>query len=144
MLNKIIMMGRLTREPELRHTAAGVPVTSFSIAHEQSYRDSEGKPVTEFYDIVAWRGTAEFAAKYLSKGRLVAVSGRTQLRQYVDADERKRKVFEIVADEIFFADSKRTEDKNLFERSDGVLMDPPGENEAGFEEIIGDDGPLPF
>ena len=105
-LNRVTMMGRITRDLELRHTTSGVPVTSFSIACEKDYKSASGEKEAEFYDIVCWRGTAEFAAKYFGKGKMVIVDGRLQTRDYTDKNGSKHKIVEIVADSLYFGESK--------------------------------------
>ena len=108
MLNHIVLMGRLTRDPELKRTASGTAVTSFPIAVDRDFPNKEtGERETDFIDIVAWRGTAEFAEKYFAKGRAVVVSGRLQIREWNDKDGNKRRTAEVVADNLYFADSKR-------------------------------------
>lgn len=108
MLNHIVLMGRLTRDPELRRTASGVSVVSFSIAVDRDFTSKEtGEKETDFIDIVAWRSTAEFVSKYFSKGRMAVVSGRLQIRVWTDKDGNKRRSAEVVADNIYFGDSKR-------------------------------------
>ena len=97
MLNRIILMGRLTRDPELRTTQAGVSVCSFSIAVDRDFK-KEGDKETDFIDIVAWRSTAEFASKYFRKGRMVVVDGRLQMRDWVDKEKNKRRSAEVIAD----------------------------------------------
>ena len=106
MLNKVILMGRLTADPELRHTQSNIPVTSFTLAVERRYGQEKQ---TDFLDIVAWRNTAEFVSKWFRKGMLVAVSGRIQTRTWEDKQGNKRKAVEVVADEVFFAQTKRQE-----------------------------------
>ena len=106
MLNKVILMGRLTREPELRHTQSNVPVVSFSLAVERGFSNGEERQ-SDFINIVAWRSTAEFVAKWFSKGQLVAVSGKLQVRSYKDREGYNRTATEVVADEVFFAERKR-------------------------------------
>ena len=108
MLNKIIIMGRLTRDPELRRTGSGTAVTSFSLAVDRDFqsKDTQEKAV-DFIDIVAWRNTAEFVSKYFSKGRMAVVSGRLQIRPWEDKDGNKRRSAEVVADNVYFGDSKR-------------------------------------
>ena len=106
MLNKAILMGRLTADPELRHTQSNIPVTSFTLAVERRYGQDKQ---TDFLDIVAWRNTAEFVSKWFRKGMLVAVSGRIQTRSWEDAQGNKHKAVEVVADEVFFAQNKRQE-----------------------------------
>ena len=122
MLNHIVVMGRLTRDPELRRTPNGTPVVSFAIACDRDSKDKE----TDFIEVVAWRNTAEFVSKYFSKGRMAVVSGRLQIREWQDKDGNKRKTAEVVADSVYFGDSKNT-----------------GEAKPQFVEVEDDDG-LPF
>ena len=111
MLNHITIMGRLTRDPELRRTASGLAVTSFSVAVDRDFGKSEnGEKKTDFFDCVAWRNTAEFASKYLTKGRMVVVSGRLEFRDWNDKDGNKRRSAEVIVDNVYFADSKREGD----------------------------------
>ena len=110
MLNKIFIMGRLTRDPELRRTQSGTPVTSFSLAVDRDYKTQSGEKETDFIDVVAWRATAEFVAKYFTKGRMAVVEGRLQIRDWTDKDGGKRRSAEIVADNVYFGDSKRDGD----------------------------------
>ena len=107
MLNKIILMGRLTRDPELRHTQSGTPVASFSLAVDRDYKNQDGSKATDFVDIVAWRSTGEFVSKYFAKGRMAVVEGRLQMRDWQDKDGHKRRSAEVVADNVYFADSKK-------------------------------------
>lgn len=107
MLNKIFIMGRLTRDPELRRTQSGTPVTSFSLAVDRDYKSQSGEKETDFIDVVAWRATAEFVAKYFTKGRMAVVEGRLQMRDWTDKDGNKRVAAEVVADNVYFGDSKR-------------------------------------
>ena len=108
MLNRIILMGRLTRDPELRHTQTGTPVASFSLAVDRDFKDkTTGEKSTDFIDIVAWRNTAEFVSKYFTKGRMAVVSGRLQIRNWTDKEGNKRRSAEVVADNVYFGDSKR-------------------------------------
>lgn len=132
MLNKIIIMGRLTRDPELRRTQGGNAVTSFALAVDRDFKSADGAKETDFIDVVAWRNTAEFAAKYFAKGRMAAVEGRLQMRDWTDKDGNKRRSAEVVADNIYFADSKR---------DDIPAGNPPAQT---FEEVLEDDGDLPF
>ena len=108
MLNHIVIMGRLTRDPELRRTQNDTPVASFTLAVDRDYtsRDS-GERQTDFIDCVAWRSTAEFVSKWFAKGRMAVVSGRLQTRKYTDRDGNNRTAYEIVADNIYFGESKR-------------------------------------
>ena len=113
MLNHIIIMGRLTRDPELRRTGSGVAVTSFSLAVDRDFGSREsGERETDFIDCVAWRQTGEFVDKYFSKGRMAVVSGRLQIRNWTDKEGNKRRTAEVVADNVYFGDSKRDGDNS--------------------------------
>ena len=113
MLNHIVMMGRLTRDPELRQTGSGTSVASFTIAVDRDRKTAEGEKETDFIDIVTWRHTAEFVSKFFTKGKLAVVSGRLQIRSWTDKDGNKRRTAEIVADNVYFGDSKKdTADSN--------------------------------
>lgn len=106
MLNTITIMGRLTRDPELKTTPSGASVTSFTLAVERDFKDKEtGEKVTDFIDCVAWRGTAEFVTRFFTKGRMAVVNGRLQLRDYTDKDGNKRRAAEVVAENVYFGDS---------------------------------------
>ncbi|WP_040659731.1 single-stranded DNA-binding protein [Oscillibacter ruminantium] len=107
MLNKIILMGRLTRDPDLRRTGSGNAVTSFCLAVDRDFKSQSGEKETDFIDIVAWRTTAEFVSKYFSKGRMAVVEGRLQIRDWTDKEGGKRRSAEVVADNVYFGDSKR-------------------------------------
>lgn len=131
MLNKIFVMGRLTRDPELRRTQGGNAVTSFALAVDRDFKSADGTKETDFIDVVAWRNTAEFAAKYFTKGRMAVVEGRLQMRDWTDKEGNKRRSAEVVADNIYFGDSKR-EDASA------------GNSAPTFEEIEEDGGDLPF
>ena len=109
MLNKIILMGRLTRDPELRRTQSDLPVTSFTLAVDRRFSKQGEDKQTDFIDIVCWRKDAEFAAKWFSKGMLVAVSGSLQMRPWQDKEGNKRISAEVVAEELHFAESKRSD-----------------------------------
>ncbi len=149
MLNRIIIMGRLTRDPELRHTQSGASVASFSLAVDRDFKSREsGERTTDFIDVVAWRNTAEFASKYLSKGRMTVVEGRLQIREWTDRDGGKRRSAEVVADNIYFADSRRDGDTGgSYSRPAAPApvsdygMPPMGDQ---FSELADDDGELPF
>ena len=133
MLNKIILMGRLTRDPELRRTQSGTAVASFTLAVDRDYKPQDGERETDFIDIVAWRGTAEFVSKYFSKGRMAVVEGRLQVRDWKDKDGAKRRSTDVVADNVYFGDSKRPES--------GTPAEPSGE----FHELPEEEkGELPF
>ena len=111
MLNHIAIMGRLTRDPELRRTGSGIAVASFTVAVDRDFGKNEnGEKETDFIDCVAWRQTGEFVSKYFTKGRMAVVSGRLQIRPWTDKDGNKRRTAEIVADNVYFGDSKRDGD----------------------------------
>ena len=111
MLNRIIIMGRLTRDPELHHTQTGTAVASFTLAVDRDFKDkSTGERSTDFIDVVAWRQTGEFVSRYFTKGRMAVVEGRLQIRDWTDKDGGKRRSAEIVADNVYFGDSKRDGD----------------------------------
>ena len=111
MLNHIVIMGRLTRDPELRRTGSGIAVTSFSLAVDRDFAPKDGgERETDFIDCVAWRQTGEFVSKYFTKGRMAVVSGRLQIRSWTDKDGNKRRTAEVVADNVYFGDSKRDGD----------------------------------
>lgn len=111
MLNQVVLMGRLTKDPELRFTSTGAGVASFSLAVDRDFKDkSTGEKATDFINCVAWRNTAEFAAKYFAKGRMAVVSGRLQMRNWTDKDGNKRTSAEVLVDNMYFGDSKRDAD----------------------------------
>ena len=151
MLNRIILMGRLTRDPELRHTQTGTPVASFSLAVDRDFKDkSTGERTTDFIDVVAWRSTAEFVSKYFTKGRMAVVEGRLQIRDWTDKDGGKRRSAEIVADNVYFGDSKR-DGAGDFGGAPASYSAPMGGRNAApmggqsdFAEIGEEDGELPF
>ena len=156
MLNRIILMGRLTRDPELRHTGSGTAVASFSLAVERDFRDkTSGQKTTDFIDIVAWRQTGEFVSKYFTKGRMAVVEGRLQMRDWQDRDGNKRRSAEVVADNVYFADSRRDGEQSGGDApaSSGYAPAPssyaPPANQSSapvsdFAELSDDDGELPF
>ena len=148
MLNKIFIMGRLTRDPELRRTQSGTAVTSFSLAVDRDYKSQSGEKETEFIDVVAWRSTAEFVAKYFTKGRMAVVEGRLQIRDWKDKDGNNRRSAEVVADNIYFGDSKRDGAGSdyaapAYGAPMGGYSAPMGGSSA-FAEIDEEDGDLPF
>ena len=150
MLNRIILMGRLTRDPELRRTQSGTAVTSFSLAVDRDFKSQSGDKETDFIDIVAWRSTAEFVSKYFTKGRMAVVEGCLQIRDWTDREGGKRRSAEVVADNVYFGDSKRDA------ASDGgyapaysapagrAPMMAPSDGHSDFAEIGEEDGELPF
>lgn len=137
MLNSIILMGRLTRDPELRHTQNDIPVASFTLACN---RDFGKKDEADFIDIVAWRQTGEFASTYFKKGQLVAVQGRLQSRKWDDKDGKKRTAYEIIADRVHFAEGKK--DREDMPYQSGALA--AGAESFGDPTAFEDDGDLPF
>ncbi|MDR3179154.1 MAG: single-stranded DNA-binding protein [Oscillospiraceae bacterium] len=154
MLNSSILMGRLTSNPELRHTSNDIAVTSFTLAVDRPYSSQGGEKITDFIDIVAWRKTAEFVCKYFFKGQLVAVEGSLQTRMYQDREGIKRKVFEIVASSVHFAEPKRNvtiDENNIQQNTNESLVTQSVESEnlysngdtKDFQEIPIDDN-LPF
>ena len=124
MLNRIVIMGRLTRDPELRRTQNGTAVTSFSVAVDRDFKSREsGEKATDFIDVVAWRQTAEFVCQYFTKGRMAVVEGRLQIRDWKDKDGNNRRSAEVVADNVYFGDSKRdSADGGSFNQSQGYAQ----------------------
>ena len=162
MLNRIIIMGRLVRDPELRTTQSGIPVTSFTLAVDRDYKSREsGEKSTDFIDVVAWRQTAEFVCKYFSKGRMAVAEGRLQIRDWKDREGNNRRSAEVVADNVYFGDAKRDsapsgdaygapppvsyggQSYNSSYGGGNGYGAPSGEN-SGFAEIDDQDGDLPF
>lgn len=136
-MNDLSIMGRLVDYPELRKTSSGISTTTFRIACERDYVKQGEERATDFFDVVAWRGTAEFACKWLSKGSVVAISGSIQSRSWVGKDEKKRTVTEIQANKLHFADSARP---NTREDESAIDIDP---DPADFE-LIDESEDLPF
>lgn len=138
MLNHITLMGRLTRDPDLRYTQSGTPVASFTLAVDRDFKGPDGETETDFIDIVAWRQTAEFVSKYFTKGMLAVVSGRLQFRDWTDKNNNKRRNAEVVADNVYFGESKRRDTTAYTPVSGGVDAVP-----SAFADLTGDDE-LPF
>ena len=147
MLNHIVLMGRLTRDPELRRTATGTAVASFTLAVDRDFaaKDS-GERQTDFIDCVAWRNTGEFVSKYFTKGQQAAVSGRLQIRDWQDKDGNKRRSAEVVVDNVYFADSKRgsAPGEPSFTTPAQSSYSAPIGGASDFAELDDDDGELPF
>jgi len=147
MLNRIIVMGRLTRDPELRHTQTGTAVASFSLAVDRDFKSKEnGEKATDFIDVVAWRQSAEFVSRYFTKGRMAVVEGRLQIRDWTDKEGGKRRSAEIIAENVYFGDSKKDNESGSFAPAapaSGGSYAPPPTNDQ-FAELDGDDGDLPF
>lgn len=152
MLNHIIIMGRLTRDPELRNTSSGTPVVSFTVAVDRDFSGKDGgEKQTDFIDCTAWRGTAEFISKYFAKGSMIVVAGRLEIRNWIDKEGNKRRNAEVVADSVYFGESRKSQETTYTPATQfpaqaataapasyGVPAD------ADFVVIDGDDGQLPF
>lgn len=146
MLNKIFLMGRLTRDPELKRTQSGTAVTSFSLAVDRDFKSQNGDKETDFIDVVAWRNTAEFVSKHFTKGRMAIVEGRLQIRDYTDRDGNKRRVAEVIADNVYFGDSKKEGGSGYSAPAGNGYAAPAGGYAGGrseFAEIGEEDGDLP-
>lgn len=157
MLNKVIIMGRLVKDPELRRTQSGTAVTSFRIAVDRDFKSQDGSKQADFFDVVAWRNTAEFVSKYFTKGRMAVVEGRLQTRDWTDREGGKRVATEIVADNIYFGDSKRdgageyggapaynSAPSYSAPMGGGRGTAAPMDSHSDFAEIGEEDGELPF
>ena len=142
MLNKIFIMGRLVADPELRHTQSGTAVASFRLAVDRDFKDKDtGERRADFINVVAWRSTAEFIARNFSKGRMIVVSGSLQMRDWTDKDGNKRTTAEVVAENVYFADSKR---ETYQPEGNAPESSFPPVN-SGFDDSIDEDAdPLPF
>ena len=147
MLNRVVIMGRLVRDPELRRTQSGVSVTSFRLACDSDFKSQSGERTTTWIDVVAWRQSAEFVSKYFAKGRMAVVEGRLQSRDWTDKDGNKRTTIEIVADNVYFGDSRREGDGGYnppaYSAPGGGYSAPVG-GTSDFAEIDEEDGELPF
>ncbi|MBQ5748932.1 MAG: single-stranded DNA-binding protein [Oscillospiraceae bacterium] len=154
MLNQIVLMGRLTRDPELRRTGSGVAVASFTLAVDRDFAAQGAERETDFVDIVAWRNTAEFVSKYFAKGRMAVVSGRLQIRNWQDKEGNKRRSAEVVADNVYFGDSRRDNAPGGFDQSapsfgssfggSSYAAPASGASASDFAMLEGDDSELPF
>ena len=148
MLNKIVIMGRLTRDPEYRTTGANnLSVANFSVAVDRDFPGQSGEKETDFIDCVAWRKTAEFITKYFTKGSMIVVSGRLQIRSWTDKDGNKRRTAEIVADNVYFGDTKRDGDSgSAYGASAGFggYSAPSQSSASDFAMLDDDDAQLPF
>lgn len=134
MLNTISIMGRFTRDPELRYTSAGTPIASFTLAVDRDYSGADGEKKTDFIDCVAFKGTAEFVSKHFAKGIMAVVNGRLQFRDWQDRDGNNRRNAEILVENIYFGERKQQ----------GAVDVAAGDYTEGFEELDEDDGELPF
>ncbi len=143
MLNQIIIMGRLTRDPELRRTGSSVAVASFTLAVDRDFSGKDsGEKETDFIDCVAWRQTGEFVSKYFTKGRMAVVSGRLQIRTWTDKDGNKRRTAEIVADNVYFGDSKKDTDNAPSDQHVGFIKTTALAQD--FAQLTDEDAQLPF
>ena len=139
MLNKVFIQGRMCADPVIRHTQSGTAVVSFTLAVERDFKDkTTGERTTDFIDVVAWRGTAEFVSRFFAKGRMAVVVGSLQIRAWEDKGGNKRRTAEVIAESVYFADSKRDPLDKLAD--DAAPVAPAGE----FAELTEDDGKLPF
>lgn len=151
-MNQVVLMGRLTRDPELRHTQTGTAVSTFALAVDRGFTSKDGgERQTDFIDIVAWRNTAEFVSKYFTKGQMAAVTGRLQIRDWTDKDGNKRRSAEVIAENVYFTESKKSREgsgggsfNNFSEKNDfsGGYQTPVAGSD--FAELEDDDGDLPF
>lgn len=138
MMNRVLLQGRLTADPELRHTQSGTAVASFRIAVDRNYKDREtGERKADFINVVAWRQTGEMIARYFSKGRMILVDGELQVRDYTDKDGNRRYATEVNANSVYFCDYKKSEGSNAPDTG----YTPP---QNQFTELEGDSGELPF
>ena len=159
MLNHIVLMGRLTRDPELRRTGSGIAVASFTLAVDRDFKSQNGEKECDFIDVVAWRSTGEFVSKYFTKGSMAVVSGRLQIRAWTDKEGNKRRSAEVVADNVYFGESKRDRDAQGggYHSSAPAYSAPSYGGDApfggeysspvsgsDFSELDDDDGNLPF
>ena len=155
MLNQIVLMGRLTRDPELRRTGSGVAVASFTLAVDRDFAAQGAEKETDFVDIVAWRNTAEFVSRFFTKGRMAVVSGRLQIRNWTDKEGNKRRSAEVVADNVYFGESKRRDGGDTSRPAAPSASAPAHRGSYGgydnvpqggsaFSELDDDDGDLPF
>jgi single-strand DNA-binding protein len=147
-MNHIVIMGRLARDPERRETQSGIPVTSFTLAVDRGYTPKDGgEKQADFIDCVAWREKADFVAKYFVKGQMAAVSGRLQLRDWTDKDNNKRRTAEVIAENVYFTESKKSREASLGPAEPKENLSAgyttPVES-SDFAELDMDDGDLPF
>ena len=152
MLNHIVIMGRLTRDPELRRTGSGVAVTSFTVAVDRDFSGKDTEKETDFIDCVAWRNTGEFVSKHFTKGSMAVVSGRLQIRSWTDKEGNKRRTAEVVADNVYFGESKRSEGGSAYNSGNSYSApapsfggySAPAAPASDFAMLEDDDAQLPF
>lgn len=133
MLNRVLMMGRLTKDPELRYTKSNVPVVSISIAHDRDFKKENGERDTDFFDLNAWRATAEFINKYFKKGDAIIIDGKLRRRPWIDKDKKKRYSVEIEIENVYFGNKAKSNESGEEETPSG-----------SFSDIYDDGGELPF
>ena len=151
-LNRVILQGRFTRDPELKRTPSGTAVTSFSLAVDRDFKSQNGEKETDFIEVVAWRNTAEFVTKYFSKGRMAVVDGRLQVRDWKDQNGNNRRTTEVIAENVYFSDSKRDNAPAAggYNAPAAYSAPPmggyaaPSMGQSEFAEISDEDGDLPF
>lgn len=143
MINSVVIMGRLTHEPELKVTTSGLSVIRITIACDRSYQKSNEERKADFIDVTAWRQTAEFISRYFHKGSMIAVQGSIQTDNYTDRDGNKRKSFQIVANNVSFCGSKAESGVNT-EHGEQPASGYSSADNSDFEEIVDDDNDLPF
>ena len=144
MLNKVFIQGRMCADPVLRHTQSGTAVASFSLAVERDFKDKQtGEKATDFIDVVAWRGTAEFVSRFFTKGRMAVVVGSLQIRAWEDKEGNKRRTAEVIAESVYFGDSKRDADPLDKLADDAAPVSYPSTS-GDLSEVPEDDGELPF
>ena len=144
MLNHITIMGRLTRDPELRRTGSGIAVASFTVAVDRDFSGKDSEKETDFIDCVAWRNTGEFVSKYFTKGRMIVVSGRLQIRQWTDKDGNKRKTTEVTCDAVELLSSKRNNETNNPAQRQNASQGQHSYAQQSFQSIDIPDENLPF
>lgn len=155
MLNKAILMGRLTRDPELRYTQSNLPVVSFTVAVDRSHSNNGGERQADFINVVAWRKTAEFVSQWFTKGMMIIVTGSIQSRNWQDKNGNNRTSIEVIADEIQFGETKASRERNAQNSGKGAAgyagspagsyaSPDVGYPDNDFSEITDDDGEVPF
>lgn len=142
MLNRIVIMGRLTKDPDLRRTQSGTAVASFTLAVDRDFTNQDGSRDTDFIDCVAWKGTGEFVSRYFTKGRMAVVTGRLQLRDWTDREGNKRRNAEVVADSVYFGDSKKDPEAEYAAAEKAGKSYQPAAAPVSVE--ADEDGDLPF
>lgn len=149
-LNHIVIMGRLTRDPEMRYTNNDTAVASFTLAVDRDVKDKSGERPVDFIDCVAWRATAKFVSDYFKKGSMAAVSGRLQFREWNDKEGNKRRVSEVLAESVYFGESKKSDSDSTYRAPRGVNVDASSFGDLDdvsanpFSDLSDADGELPF